>query len=431
MNTRKTVISSVLANDFGIEDFQNGTVMNRGSENIASYDLSNKLGLLASLADRADTEVVTFGSEAYDLLGEAKQLEQYATQQITAANQRFAIAAEIKKGYGVEGFDAFAFGCEGFEETMKNAFTAVVAAIKKVIQSITNWIRQVMNWVGSQFAKGQAKLVEKYKGKLSNDTTVTIKAIVPAKPINSGADIIDPINKGITSVGQTISAANKYALSALESGFDGSKFVSLINTNNAVSSSSVNFGKSLVFDTFYGNHIDVLKIGTASKVANEIVWGSQKPQKITVSALNYLKKAAASWETILGKDDLKNTQKLVSYGKALIKVLNESLKTADKLAKQMKYTSKAKSESEKASKKFMNDKIKNTRSAIAVMNNCNRIGSLSAGILYGSFAGYLKLRSYVASAVRALAKDARSTAKTPKPGSRKANLAKARQEING
>ena len=183
MNTRKTVISSVLANDFGIEDFQNGTVMNRGSEDIASYDLSNKLGLLASLADRADTEVVTFGSEAYDLLGEAKQLEQYATQQITAANQRFAIAAEIKKGYGVEGFDSFAFGCEGFKETITKAFTAVVAAIKKVIQSITNWIRQVMNWVGSQFAKGQAKLVEKYNGKLSNDATVTIKAIVPAKAI--------------------------------------------------------------------------------------------------------------------------------------------------------------------------------------------------------------------------------------------------------
>ena len=162
MNTRKTVISSVLANDFGIEDFQNGTVMNRGSEDIASYDLSNKLGLLAPLADRNDTEVVTFGSEAYNLLGEAKQLEQYATQQITAANQRFAIAAEIKKGYGVEGFDAFAFGCEGFKETITKAFTAVVAAIKKVIQSITNWIRQVMNWVGSQFAKGQAKLIEKY-----------------------------------------------------------------------------------------------------------------------------------------------------------------------------------------------------------------------------------------------------------------------------
>ena len=432
MNTRKTVISSVLANDFGIEDFQNGTVMNRGFENIASYDLSNKLGLLAPLADRADTEVVTFGNEAYDLLGEAKQLEQYATQQITAVNQRFAIAAEIKKGYGVEGFDAFAFGCEGFKETMTNAFTAVVAAIKKIIQSITNWIRQVMNWVGSQFAKGQAKLVEKYKGKLSNDATVTIKAIVPAKAIKSGADIIDPINKGIISVGQTIAAANKLALTALEGGRRGAKELSLAKTKGDIPVSSVAFGSTnVVFDTFYGNHIDVLKVGTASKVANEIVWGSQKPQKITVSALNYLTKAAASWETILGKDDLKNTQKLVSYGKALIKVLNESLKTADKLAKQMKFAGKASDKVMKTDKKAANDKVKETRRAIAVMNNCNRIGSLSAGILYGSFAGYLKLRSYVASAVRALAKDARSTAKPAKTGSRKANLAKARQEING
>lgn len=431
MNTRKTVISSVLANDFGIEDFQNGTVMNRGSEDIASYNLSNKLGLLAPLADRADTEVVTFGSEAYDLLGEAKQLEQYATQQITAVNQRFAIAAEIKKGYGVEGFDAFAFGCEGFKETMKSAFTAVVAAIKKVIQSITNWIRQVMNWVGSQFAKGQAKLVEKYNGKLSNDATVTIKAIVPAKPIKSGADIIDPINKGITSVGQSIAAVNKQALTALENGLSGSKDLSLKHTQGETSASSVSFGKTVVFDTFYGKHIDVLKIGTASKVANEIVWGSQKPQKITVSALNYLTKAAASWQTILGKDDLKNTQKLVSYGKALIKVLNESLKTADKLAKQMMNTSKAKTEAQKNVKKAANDQVKATRRAIAMMNNCNRIGSLSAGILYGSFAGYLKLRSYVASAVRALAKDARSSAKPVKEGSKKDNLAKARQAING
>ena len=430
MNTRKTVISSVLANDFGIEDFQNGTVMNRGSEDIASYDLSNKLGLLAPLADRADTEVVTFGSEAYDLLGEAKQLEQYATQQITAVNQRFAIAAEIKKGYGVEGFDAFAFGCEGFEETMKNAFTAVVAAIKKVIQSITNWIRQVMNWVGSQFAKGQAKLVEKYNGKLSNDATVTIKAIVPAKPIKSGADIINPINNGITSVGQLIAAVNKQALTALENGFFASKYISLKQTQLTTSASSVSFGKTVVFDTFYGKHINVLKIGTASKVANEIVWGSQKPQKITVSALNYLTKAASSWQTILGKDDLKNTQKLVSYGKALIKVLNESLKTADKLAKQMKYTSKAKTEFQKNLNKTTNDQVKATRKAIAMMNDCNRIGSLSAGILYGSFAGYLKLRSYVASAVRALAKDARSSAKPVKEGSRKDNLAKARQAIN-
>ena len=94
MSTRKNVISSVLANDYGIEDFQRGVVAHtHGTESIKDYELSNKLGLLSSLADRNDTEVVTFGSEAYNLLGEAKQLEQFATQQIQNANNRFAIAA--------------------------------------------------------------------------------------------------------------------------------------------------------------------------------------------------------------------------------------------------------------------------------------------------------------------------------------------------
>ena len=173
MSTRKNVISSVLANDYGIEDFQSGAIGHaRGSESIKDYELSNKLGLLSSLADRNDTEVVTFGSEAYNLLGEAKQLEQYATQQIQDANNRFAIAAEIKKNYGVEGFDAFAFGCEGFGDKLKSAFTAIVAVIRKLIQSITNWIRQVMNWIGSQFAKGQAKLVEKYKSTKFTDALI-------------------------------------------------------------------------------------------------------------------------------------------------------------------------------------------------------------------------------------------------------------------
>jgi hypothetical protein len=218
MSTRKTVISSVLANDFGIEDFQNGVVNTRGSESIKNYDLSNKLGLLSPLADRNDSEVVTFGSEAYNLIGEAKQLEMYATQQISNINNRFAIAAEIKKGYGVEGFDAFAFGCEGFGEAIKNAFVAVIAAIKKIIQSITNWIRQVMNWVGSQFAKGQQKLVDKYKSTKFTDTTVQINAIIPAKGITTGAALISGLNDSITFTAQQFAAANKVSLAIIENG---------------------------------------------------------------------------------------------------------------------------------------------------------------------------------------------------------------------
>lgn len=422
MKTRKTVISSVLANDFGIEDFQSGAVMNRGSEDIRSYDLSNKLGLLAPLADRNDTEVVTFGSEAYSLLGEANQLEQYATQQITAANQRFAIAAEIKKGYGVEGFDAFAFGCEGFKETITKAFTAVVAAIKKVIQSISNWIRQVMNWVGSQFAKGQAKLVDKYKNAKFTDATVQIKAVIPPKPIASGESLIAGVNASITAIAQDIAAMNKDALAAIESQDKGIQKDTLKAATGDIKA------EHKTLSTYYGKKIDVVKLGSATKAANEIVFGTEKTAKVPVSALSYLTKVG-NWKVLLSKDDLKAAQSLVKDGKALIKILNESLKTADTLAKSMKVGGSEKKMA--AADKALNKAVKAQRAAVQYMNLNQRLGSLYAGILYGTFANYLKVRSYTAAAVKALAKAVTTGKSAPKKGSNAERLAKARQAING
>jgi hypothetical protein len=426
MNTRKTVISSVLANDLGIEDFQNGTVLNRGSEDIASYDLSNKLGLLAPLADRADTEVVTFGAEAYNLLGEAKQLEQFAGQQIENINNRFAIAAEIKKGYGVEGFDAFAFGCEGFKETITKAFTAVVAAIKKVIQSITNWIRQVMNWVGSQFAKGQAKLVEKYKNTKFTDATVQIKAIIPPKPIASGEALISGVNTGITAIGQAIATLNKDALAAIELQDKGIQKDTLKAAAKDIDAEIKADHKTV--PTYFGKKIDVVKLGVATKAANEIVFGTEKPQKVPVSALSYLNKVG-NWKVLLSKDDLKAAQSLVKDGKALIKVLNESLKTADSLAKSMKVGGSEKKMA--GADKALNKAVKAQRSAVQYMNWNQRIGSLYAGVLYGTFANYLKVRSYTAAAVKALAKAVTTGKNKPKKGSNAERMAKARQAING
>lgn len=423
MSTRKNTISSVLASDFGIEDFEAGVVATRGNEdNLATFELSNKLGLLAPLADRADTEVVTFGSEAYSLLGEAKQLEQYATQQINAANQRFAIAAEIKKGYGVEGFDAFAFGCEGFGDKIKSAFAAVVAAIKKIIQSITNWIRQVMNWVGSQFAKGQAKLVEKYKNTKFTDATVQIKAILPKSPIGSGEALISGVNKTITDAGQKIAAINSAVLKELEYEVNKGTAKDQLNSN-------VKDLNGLVMTTYFGEKIDVLKLGSASKLAAKAVWGYDKPKKVPVSALSYLNKAVGDWKKILSKDDLKAAQSLVKDGKALIKVLNESLKTANKLAGSLKVGGSEKKIS--AQDKALNKAVKAQRTAVQKLSLNNRIGSLYAGVLYGTFANYLKLRSYTAAAVKALAKAVTTGKNKPKEGSAKERMAKARAAING
>ena len=403
MNTRKTTISSVLANDFGIEDFQNGTVMNRGFENIASYDLSNKLGLLAPLADRNDTEVVTFGSEAYDLLGEAKQLEQYATQQITAANQRFAIAAEIKKGYGVEGFDSFAFGCEGFSETMKKAFTAVVAAIKKVIQSITNWIRQVMNWVGSQFAKTQIKTYETYKNKINElqKSNVTLKVIRPAANMKNGTPALKGVLNAIAINVKNFRLGNDAAMKSLTSPGSKPNYESIQNMKST-------FDKSNGWTTYYGKKLDVLKIGSASKVANLMWWGTVKPIKVNMTLATFMKSVDFD---ILSKDSLKNANELVKVGKVLIKELNTTLKTANSLAGQLGKLGKSitsESNLDKAGVKEANkqtkDDVKKSREAVSMISMNQRLGSLYAGVLYGVFANFLKTRSYMNSLVKASAK---------------------------
>ena len=423
MNTRKTVISSVLANDFGIEDFQNGTVMNRGSEDIASYDLSNKLGLLAPLADRNDTEVVTFGSEAYSLLGEAKQLEQYATQQINASNARFAIAAEIKKGYGVEGFDAFAFGCEGFKETMKNAFAAIVAGIKKVIASITNWIRQVMNWVGSQFAKGQQKVLDKYREAGSpTKSTATIKAIMPKYAIKGGLNFLNTVNSNTVTITKAIIKLNEAASEYLTT-LPGERTAA--NAQKAAASME----EALKAQIKIGDKgVTIEKLGAASAAANMIVFGVEKPKKIEISAAKYLTLVDPG---ICSKDNLKFATDLVKDGKAAIKVLNESLKKADSLAKSMKVSvpSKKKDEAENAAAKEANAQVKATRNAVKALSVSNRVGTMQAGILYGTFAGILKLRSYASAAMRVLISDTKAPKKEPKPGSAKDRLNKARAAV--
>lgn len=404
MNTRKTVISSVLANDFGIEDFQNGTVMNRGSEDIASYDLSNKLGLLAPLADRNDTEVVTFGSEAYDLLGEAKQLEQYATQQITAANQRFAIAAEIKKGYGVEGFDSFAFGCEGFSETMKKAFTAVVAAIKKIIQSITNWIRQVMNWVGSQFAKTQIKTYETYKNKIDElkKSNVTLKVARPAANLKDGGPAFAAVLKGIGINIKNFRLGNEAAMKSLTTPGSSPDYASIQNMKSALDKSASEM------TTYYGKKLDVIKLGSASKIANLLWWGVEKPIKVNMTLATYMQNVEFA---ILSKDTLKNANEAVKIGKILIKELNTTLKTANslagqlgKLGKSINSTSGLDKAGVKEANKQTKDEVKKARAAVSMISNNQRLGSLYAGILYGTFANFLKTRSYMNSLVKASAK---------------------------
>lgn len=361
LRKNNTSISAALRNDFGIEDFQANRVISsmNGSFGLEDVKLSNSLGLLSPIADKYDTDVVSFGAEAYDLLGEAKQLVQFSEESLDSLNERFAIAADIKKNYGVEGFDPFAYGCEGFGEAIKQAFTAVVAAIKKVIQSISNWIRQVMNWIGSQFAKLQQKLVDTYGNKKMPASQAMVKVILPPAKIESGEVLIKKLNGEIELSAKHIAEANKNIINQISNG-----------TNKDINASVTKLNQSLnpngVITTFYGKKIDVIKLGTAKAVSNELVWGVTKPSKVEYNAADYISKKV-DWKKILSKNDLKTAQELVKGGKALIKVLNETLKTSNSVSKTaITMTSK---QDTKDQKKAMNAKIKTTRGLVSTLNN--------------------------------------------------------------
>lgn len=418
LRKNNTSISAALRNDFGIEDFQANRVTSSMANSFGLEDvkLSNSLGLLSPIADKYDTDVVSFGAEAYDLLGEAKQLEQFSEESLDSLNERFAIAADIKKSYGVENFDPFAYGCEGFGEAIKQAFTAVVAAIKKVIQSISNWIRQVMNWTGSQFAKLQQKLVDTYGNKKMPASQAMVKVILPPAQIDSGTTLIKEVSNSIEATAKTVAKSNENIVKQISNGANK-------DINAAVGNLNKQLKPNILLTTYYGKKLDVIKLGSAKLISNGIVWGVEKPSKVEFNAAEYISKKV-NWKNILSKNDLKAAQELVKNGKALIKVMNETLKTANSVSKTA--ITMTSNQDTKEQKKAMNAKIKTTRGLVSTLNNNCRLGSLFAGILYGTFANYLKLRSYTASCVKAVYK---GSEKTNKKGSNADRMNKARSAV--
>ncbi|MGL4949643.1 MAG: hypothetical protein ACRC5M_04615 [Anaeroplasmataceae bacterium] len=415
----KNKLSSILYQDFGVEDFESGRVI--GQESLASVTVANKLGLLNAIADRNNTDPMNFALESATLLGESVGINKFVSGQLHDMNQRFAIAAQIKTRYGVEGFDPFAFGCEGFGDKLKGAFTAIVAAIKKIIQSISNWIRGVMNWVGSQFAKTQAKLVEKYKGSKFT-AKATIKAIVPASKISSGESLIKEVSDAVTKIAKVVRDSN----AAIVKG-NIEKSSNIKNVGDSIGGIKGVGLQGITFGNQQGKKLSITKLGSATNIANQVVFGTQKPNKVTVDASSYIT-TKVIWTSILSKEDLKTTNTLVKEGKTMIKILDESLKTADRLSKEARVSGSKKSLSD--ADKEQNASVKSARGAIMALNNNNRVCSLATGILYGVFANYLKLRTYAASAVRALVAANNTGKKAPKEGSGKARYNKLVSELD-
>ena len=282
---------------------------------------------------------------------------------------------------------------------MKKAFTAVVAAIKKVIQSITNWIRQVMNWVGSQFAKTQIKTYETYKNKIGEiqKSNVTLKVARPAANLKDGGIAFASVLKGIGINVKNFRLGNEAAMKSLTSSGSAPDYASIQNMKSAFDKSASEM------TTFYGKKLDIIKLGSASKIANLMWWGVEKPIKVNMTLATYMQNVEFA---ILSKDTLKNANEAVKVGKILIKELNTTLKTANSLAGQLgklgnsiNTTSGLDKAGVKEANKQTKDEVKKARAAVSMISNNQRIGSLYAGILYGIFANFLKTRSYMNSLV--------------------------------
>jgi hypothetical protein len=261
-----------------------------------------------------------------------------------------------------------------------------------------------MNWVGSQFAKLQIKTYETYKNKISEvaKSKVTLKVARPAADMKDGSVAFAAVLKGLGVNIKNFRLGNDAAIKSLTTAGSTPDFAAIQNMKSTADKSHPEM------TSFYGKKLDIIKLGSASKIANLMWWGVDKPIKVNMTLATFMQNVDFA---ILSKDNLKNANESVKIGKILIKELNTTLKTANTLAGQLGKLGKSINASaglDKAALKEANkgtkDEVKKARAAVAMISNNQRLGTLMAGILYGTFANYLKTRSYMNSLVKASAK---------------------------
>ncbi|MBR1818291.1 MAG: hypothetical protein IJ772_05510 [Bacilli bacterium] len=376
--------------------------------------------MLASFKDY-DTTSDTFSMEAYNLLGESDQIGLFAAQGMENAANQFSVLANIKKEFGVEGFDPLTYGAEGFTDTVKKAWSWLVAAFKKLIQSVSNFIRGVMNFVGGIVAKTQSGLVDKYKNLKATDPSKgkTVKGMIPLKGLsqklssfNQGLGAgINMIQKGIDSLNATIASGG-------------------LEQKGAAKAMSSQIASSLKLPGTVGKDLDAIK---PANVAKEAVFGKAVVTELKPTQLL----ADGEWKTVLSKDFLNKMKEFVSDGKKLIKMFQNCLKQIEAIQKQVvnvqnaelnakkEGATKAQKQSINNQKKGVANQMKKTRSAISEITHYRNFSGKMTGILYGVYANCLKARSYYASAVRSYA------AAKPAKGSKKAKEEAAFQKRTG
>ena len=394
---KKSNISSFLREDFGVEDLIAGRTSS-DSFGMEDFDIVNKLGLMSALNDTNNTDPTNFGVESAMLLGEAKQFGLFATQKLGEMNERFTICADIKRQFGVEGLDPLAYGAEGFVEGIKKVGSAIGAALKKIAQSVMNFIRSVGNAIGSTLALTQVKLYEQYKGKkFAAGKGKEIKAI---PHIFRFTHYFMDLNKYYAGLNKTVEESAAGIMSVLSAGPTEASInkISVIKLN--LKKGSKNLLKNL------GKKIDVDKDETPTQYVRRVIFGNKDAKPKKMKAGEYLTAIASrDGVKILSREYLDSCKILVKVGQNLVKTLNANIKRVDasmKLVEKIVGTNSVAGSKDGA--KANVKAIKLAREAFATLNITTTLSSEASSTLLISFSTFLRCRGYCASAIRAYGK---------------------------
>jgi len=393
---KKSYISSFLREDFGVEDLIAGRT-GSNSFGMEDFDIVNKLGLMSALNDTNNTDPTNFGIESAMLLGEAKQFSLFATQKLGEMNERFAICTDIKKQFGVEGLDPLAYGAEGFVDGIKKVGSAILAGLKRIAQSVMNFIRSVGNAIGSTLALAQVKLYEQNKGKkFAAGKGKEIKAMVHKVKITQH---FITVNKGIGETLSTSAKCGDIILQALSSPTEDS-----INKIGVIKMKLKKANKDMFKELTKDSTDKEEKPSDAVRLA---VFGSTDAKPKKMKAGEYLTAiASVDGIKILSREYLDSCKIMVKIGQNLVKTLNVNIKRVDA---SMKLLEKVVGDKSVAGTKDVGKSnvkaIKLVREGFATLNvNTAVSGDLSSTLLI-SFSTFLKCRGYCASAIRAYSKE--------------------------
>lgn len=409
---KKQNISPLLRSDFGIEDFVAGAHrVDSFALSLEDVALSNQLGLLAPLADRADTGTESFAMSAESYLGESNSINILADGVLSGINERFATGVAISK-MGVEGFDAFAYGMEGFTDKIKDFFKMIAAAFKKLILAVSNFIKSVTNFIRGQIAKTQTKVWDENKDDIDKMTDKTkgklIKVRIPEsghaidEVIKSFLDPIENYNKWASELPQNTTGFAEATIGTSDAGGDG--FAAFAGM------------KTLVFKTKKGNK-PITEKTNPTELGKYLVFGDARKSEVHPAEFLIAIGGKAGVQSFLSEDALKKMNAFNKEGQSLIKSFNQILKKLDVISKDIykdeiedardTYNMDAEKKSDRKRsdfKKAKNESIKSAkarRKTLRTISFYRNIGSKLTGTLFTVYSGLLTMRSYCVTAIKA------------------------------